>query len=419
MLSGEPADAHYLKHLTDLGDRHDIIATEDIRSSSGVKLLAAGYQVNSDLLDKLLRHKLLKPIDQSCVVDSVIDSDYLSSRAGELVAGKQEIRALLERDTAGDFLHDCFGHMQLPNPIRNKLTVLAEQAPLLIDHSLWCVMGSLFLGQKLGMSRSELRDLASAALLHDIGQLHIDQRILDPGERLDDTLRRQVQTHPLIGGAIIDALGVYDKAVSRAVLEHHERVDGSGYPSGRRGHQMSQAGRILSFVEFSLGIRQSAGARHLGIIIRTYAHQFDPVITQVFWQHANFTDSLKKYPFNTREIPTLFDRLNTILEGWEAVQEHAAAEAWALAEYDFRAIRRAFANAGLGPDLIRDLEADTPDSEAHLEACSVLHEGLRQAREAAAILSQTAQNDDAMRQDEPVLEWLEKTTQTLSSGRAG
>ncbi|WP_117318203.1 HD-GYP domain-containing protein [Chromatocurvus halotolerans] len=405
----------YLKHVTEVGDRRAITATEDICSTSGVKLLAAGYQVNSSLLDKLLRHKLLKPIDHSCVVENAIDSAYLVSRARELLNEQKEFAALIEQETTGDFLHACFGHMQLPTAIRNKLTVLAEQAPRLIDHSLWCTMGSIFLGQKLDMNMVEERHLASAALLHDIGQLHIDHRILDPKERLDEALRRQVQTHPVIGGSIIDALDVYDKAVSRAVLEHHERADGSGYPGGLRGDQMSLAGRILSFIEFSLGIRQSAGARHLAIVIRTYAHQFDPVITRVFWEHFNVAEPLEKYPFDTRDIPALYARLSDILEGWEAVQEHASAQAWTLAERDFRAIRRAFSSVGLAPDLIEDLEASEPDSEAHLEACSVLREGLRQAREATDILSRAAQDDPDMRKDTVVLEWLENTTQALNA----
>lgn len=413
--SENDAGAEYLRHVTDVGDRRAITATEDICSTSGVKLLAAGYQVNSGLLEKLLRHKLLKPIDHSCVVENAIDSAYLVSRASELLEVHEAVADIFAREMPDNFMHVCFGHMQPPTAIRNKLTVLAEQAPRMIDHSLWCTMGSIFLGQKLGMNGIELRHLASAALLHDIGQLHIDHRILDPKERLDEALRRQVRTHPVIGGSIIDALDVYDKAVSRAVLEHHERADGSGYPGGLQGDQMSLAGRILSFIEFSLGIRQSAGARHLAIVIRTYAHQFDPVITRVFWEHLNIAEPLDKYPFDTRDIPALYARLSGILESWEAVQEHASARAWTLAERDFRAIRRAFSSVGLAPDLIADLEASEPDSEAHLEVCSVLREGLRQAREATDILARAAQDDPDLRKDTVVLEWLENTTQTLNT----
>lgn len=411
--------AEYLKHVTDVGDRRAITATEDICSTSGVKLLAAGYQVNSGLIEKLLRHKLLKPIDHSCVVDNAVDSTYLVSRARELLDGQPDFAVLIESEVSGNFLHACFGHMQLPTAIRNKLTVLVEQAPRLVDHSLWCTMGSIFIGQKLDMDMVELRHLASAALLHDIGQLHIDRRVLDPKERLDETLRRQVRSHPVIGGSIIDALDVYDKAVSRAVLEHHERADGSGYPSGLRGDQMSQAGRILSFMEFTLGIRQSAGARHLAIVIRTYAHQFDQAITRVFWEHFDVVEPLEKYPFNTREIPALYARLNGVLEGWEAVQENALAQAWTLARRDFRAIRTAFSSVGLAQDLIDELEAGEPDSEAHLEVCSVLREGLRQAREATDILSRDAHNDPDMQQDAVVLAWLENATQILNSRQAG
>lgn len=407
--------AEYITHVAEVGDKREITATEDICSTSGVKLIAAGYKVNSKLLDKLLRHKLLKPIDHSCIVDDAIDNPFLVSRARGLLDRQPDFLALIEREIPGDFLHACFGGTPLPTAIRNKLTVIAEQAPGLIEHSLWCTMGAMFIGYKLGMNMVELRHLATAGLLHDIGQMHIDRRILNPKERLDDPLRRQLQVHPVIGSGIIDGMEVYDKAVSRAILEHHERADGTGYPKGLRGDQMSQSGQILSFMEFSLGIRQSAGARHLAIVIRTYAHQFDPEITRIFWTYFDVVEPLEKYPFNTREIPALFTRLSGILEGWEAVQEQASAEAWMLARRDFSAIRHAFSNVGLAQDLIDELETSEADSDVHLEVCSVLREGLRQAREATDILFTAAQHDFDMRQDTVVLEWLQKTTDVLKT----
>ena len=416
MSTGNSANEDYLKHVTAVGDRRTITATEDILGNNGVKVLAAGHRVNSALLEKLLQHKLLKPIDHSCVVDNAIDGRFLHSRASALLNNQQELAQLFQKETGGDFLDACFENLQLPTAIRNKLTVLKEQAPGMIDHSLWCTMGAVFIGQKLAMNRVELNHLASAALLHDIGELHIDHRILDQKVRLDAALRRQVHSHPVIGSSIIAALDVYDDAVSQAILEHHERADGSGYPRGLRKDKMSQAGRVLSFMEFSQGILSSAGARHLAIVIRTYAHQFDPVITRIFWKHMNFDEPLENYPFNTADIPMLYARLRDILEAWEAVEAQASAAAWTLARRDFRAIRSAFSNVGLSPALIEELstEAGGNDSEAHLEACSVLREGLRQAREATETLAAALGNDPDMLKDTAVIEWLEGATQALA-----
>lgn len=403
----------YLRHLTEVGSRRTVTATEDIYSTREVKLLSAGYAVNRALLEKLLNQKLLKPIDQSCVVDDAIDGRTLAARAAELLQTQQSFAALVESRWRGDFLDACFGRIQIPSAIRNKLTVLQEQAPMLLDHSLWCAMVSVLLGQKIGMDRMALHNLSIAALLHDIGQLHIDHRILNPSERLDDSLRRQVQSHPLIGGSIISALGTYDESVARAVFEHHERVDGSGYPAGLLGSQISLMGRLLSFVEFSIGIVQSAGARHLAIVVRTYAHQFDPIVIRGFWEYFNMMKAPDDYPFDTREIPDLYARLSSILEGWEAVQEDASSPCWELARRDFRAIRTAFSSVGIARDLIEDLTRTEADSEDHVEACSVLREGLRQAREVTQILTKRARDQPTMQEDTRALAWLETTKQAL------
>lgn len=426
MGAAVPADndagSPYLRHMAWVGDRRAITASEDIYSTTGVKLLAAGYPVNSGLLERLLQYKLVKPIDQSCVVENAINSTSLVARARGLLEAHPSLAAITRRKGAGDFLDTCFARTNLPNAIRNKLTVLAEQSPQLLDHCLWCTMGAVFLGQEIGMDMTELHSLASAALLHDIGQMHIDHRILDPRERLDEALRRQVHSHPLISCSIVQALDGYDQAVARAILEHHERADGSGYPRGLSGEAMSRAGRVLSFVEFGLGILQSAGARHLSIVIKTYAHQFDPVITRAFWNHFDLSElAADGYPFDTRDIPALYARLIGILESWETVRQEVAAPSWTLAEREFVAIRRAFTSAGLEPALIEGLVAASElDSESHLEVCSVLREGLRQAREVTEILGSAASGDSLMQQDVAGLRWLEATAQALESGhRAG
>ena len=404
---GDDAETPYLRHLTALGDRRPVTATEDIVNEAGAKVLASGYRINSALLARLLQHKLARPIDSSCVMDNAIGEPELRERGAALLATQPLVQAQVERHGQAAFLDTCFGHAALPTALRNKLTVLAEQTPGLFDHSLWCCMGCVLLGLETGLADSELQSLALAALLHDIGQLHIDQRILDPREPLDDPLRRQVRSHPVVGSSIVEALGGFDPAVPRAVLEHHERSDGSGYPRGLSGDAISRGGRILSLVEFSLGVLQSAGSRHLIIVLKTYAHQFDPALTRALWARLPLAALPDDYPFDTAAVPALFARLSAVVDGWEAVQGSARADPWVLAERDFAAIRQACARIGLTGGLIEQLAQGPGDAESCREVNSVLREGLRQAREVIEQLSSAAQTDRAMQRDSAALVWLE------------
>ncbi|PLW82046.1 hypothetical protein CWI75_13265 [Kineobactrum sediminis] len=407
----------YLKHVTALGDSRAVTATEDIYSRSAVKVVASGYRVNSLLLDKLLRHKLLKPIEQSCLIEAAVDKTTLIERANELLEEMPALKELLIRYRGEEFVLACFGRMILPTAIRNKLTVLASQSPQLMDHSLWCVMACVFLGQEIELGEGELRNLAIAALLHDIGQLHTDHRILDPREKLDPALRRQLQSHPLIGSSIISNLPDYDSSVAQAIGEHHERMDGSGYPHGLLGSEISRCGRILSFVEMSLGIVRSAGPAHLANVIKTYAHQFDRTITRAFWKHLDLDYLGNDYPFDTSEIPDMLKSLSEALDGWHTVSDTVSAPVWRLIDRDVSAINHAMIKAGVDQTLVEELAASSDrDTLAHREVCSILREGLRQIRESVDWLKNAAPVDTVMQRDEAALAWLEQVGKVLFPG---
>jgi len=367
----------YLRHLADVGDQRSVTALEDVYSKSGVKVLAAGSRINTALLDRLLKHKLLKPIDESCVVEGALDHTGLIDQAQRLLERSPGLLGLARSPTCKDFTETCFGNLELPNVIRNKLTVMAAQSPRLLEHSIWCAMAATFLAQEKGLPTAQMQDLASAGLLHDIGQLHIDQRVVDFSKPLDANLRRQVQAHPLIAYGIVNALNEYDQNVAQAILDHHERIDGSGYPRGLEGNQISPHGRILSFIEFILGVIESAGTRHLSIIIKTYGHQFDPELTRIFWGHFKSLDLPDDYPFDVSDIPSLHARLLVILRGWQSARDSFSSENLMIGDRSVNAVQHALSRAGLEQALVDEL-SDTPDqhSSAHREACSVIREGL-------------------------------------------
>ena len=93
------------------------------------------------------------------------------------------------------------------------------------------------MGEKLGLSAGRLRSLAIGGLLHDIGKLSIPDSILQKPGPLDDDEYDVIKQHPERGRELLNELGGFDEAVGRLVLDHHERVDGSGYPRGARGRR--------------------------------------------------------------------------------------------------------------------------------------------------------------------------------------
>ncbi len=116
------------------------------------------------------------------------------------------------------------------------------------EHSNRSVDYAMAIGTRLGLDADRLEDLKTAALLHDIGKIGIgDGVLLKPGHLTSEEYD-WMKTHTLMGAKIL-AMADFPTRVVEAVLFHHERFDGSGYPMGLRGDQIPVEARILAGVD--------------------------------------------------------------------------------------------------------------------------------------------------------------------------
>lgn len=104
------------------------------------------------------------------------------------------------------------------------------------------------IGRQMSMSAPELRVLARAGLLHDIGKLGIPVSVLQKHSPLDDSEWILMRTHPEMGLTLLDRAGQSSREVL-AVLYHHERLDGSGYPYGLKAEAIPIEARIVAVAD--------------------------------------------------------------------------------------------------------------------------------------------------------------------------
>ncbi|HEY6889522.1 MAG TPA: HD-GYP domain-containing protein [Solirubrobacter sp.] len=104
-------------------------------------------------------------------------------------------------------------------------------------------------GEELKLSATARRHLAVGGLLHDIGKLSVPLEILNKPGKLTDDEFAAIKRHPSDGRRLLEALGGFPEAVRGLVSDHHERLDGSGYPRGLTAGQMSVETRILAVVD--------------------------------------------------------------------------------------------------------------------------------------------------------------------------
>ena len=104
------------------------------------------------------------------------------------------------------------------------------------------------LAERLGLSPKRMENLKIAAILHDIGKIGVEESILNKPGRLTEDEFDKIKQHPEIGVKIIKDID-FLKDVSRIILSHHERYDGTGYPEGRKIENIVLESQILSLAD--------------------------------------------------------------------------------------------------------------------------------------------------------------------------
>lgn len=116
-------------------------------------------------------------------------------------------------------------------------------------HSLNSCILSLALGSELGFEREKLIELGTAAVLHDIGKLLLPEALLKKPGRYTESELAEMQRHSELGADLLHKTDGFKRSSIVTALQHHERVDGKGYPEGLSGTRIHEFGRIVSVAE--------------------------------------------------------------------------------------------------------------------------------------------------------------------------
>ena len=129
--------------------------------------------------------------------------------------------------------------------VRSLTVSLAEKDEYTEEHTRRVALRAVQVGEELGLSPGRLRELATGGLVHDIGKLSVPNSILKKPGKLTADEFVVIKRHSEIGARMLLDLG-FSKSLAQLVLDHHERLDGSGYPRGLSGPAMTLEARILA-----------------------------------------------------------------------------------------------------------------------------------------------------------------------------
>jgi putative nucleotidyltransferase with HDIG domain len=133
--------------------------------------------------------------------------------------------------------------------LREWLTTIGCHHTDSYRHCLFVTGFAVAFAQHLGMREDDQRRLARAALLHDVGKAFIPIAILDKPDKLSSDETIEIRKHPRLGYDVLKAQGGFPPEMLDVVLHHHEFLDGTGYPDGLHGDQISDIVRLTTIVD--------------------------------------------------------------------------------------------------------------------------------------------------------------------------
>ena len=183
----------------------------------------------------------------------------------------------------------------------NRQSVLILQAIMpynvdnfLVTHSLRSAIFAIVVGMELKMQEHQLVELATAALMHEIGLIHIKEDIYARAEELSDEEKQYLHVHPVLSCKILKK-SKFPLPVCLGTLDHHERENGTGYPQKLIGEKISLYGKILAVVcsyELIIGERKykKAEAPSAGLLnlLRQDPSQYDEEILRALLNALSF-----------------------------------------------------------------------------------------------------------------------------------
>lgn len=271
-VNGNP---EYLRCVALTARDTEVTAHRDIYSTSGMKLLSSGSRVEPGWCEKLAQHKLATPLENALVATDMLDTVLLARDVDRMLDAEPIIAALVNRTGDPQAWKATVGSLHMPQALLFRLTVMRAQKPDMYHHALRMAVVAHSIGLEVACSGQESSDLFLTALCHDLGEMHTDPAILANDYPISGTNLRFIHVHPITGYLILRQIDGIPPHVAQAVMQHHERLDGSGYPHGISGAKIRFLARVLTVAELFDAVARRGGIERLELVLKIDQSKFD------------------------------------------------------------------------------------------------------------------------------------------------
>lgn len=169
---------------------------------------------------------------------------------GELVGAIESIRDITERRDNEEALQESYQQLEKTLAgVVNALGATAEKRdPYTAGHQRRVSQLAVSIARAMNLPDKQIEAIQTASALHDLGKMYIPAEILSKPVKLTEIERMLIETHPQAGYDIVKSIP-FAQPIAEIVIQHHERLDGSGYPNGLAGSQIKLEARIIAVAD--------------------------------------------------------------------------------------------------------------------------------------------------------------------------
>lgn len=248
------------------------IVAKNVLNSEGKILISEGIKLTRTLINLLKRNHVLFIYIEDKLLGDVKTDEVLDELKEKSI---QEMPKIFNEIVSGNYIdskaalvnvENLVDHIISEGVVNTNLFEVRTFDDYTYIHSVdTCIMAT-FLGLALGYNEERLKSLSIAAVLHDIGKTKIKLEIINKKSQLTKYEFEEIKNHTLYGRDILNNMGIFNDEIINGVAQHHERIDGKGYPFKLKGDQICEFGRIISVCDVFTAVSAN----------RSYRPRFDP-----------------------------------------------------------------------------------------------------------------------------------------------
>ena len=242
---------------------------EDVYNILGAFILSKGTVIAENHISRLQMNKVEKvkvlveekiPTEDAAIpnITSIYDQVKIKSFKAKYIQKVDEVTQVIKAIGRGSYvnineIHNISKHIMHEfdtlSDVVNYLHLVKPLDDYTYSHSLNVSLMAIVIGKWMGFNEKQIDEIAIAGLLHDLGKTKVSQHLLSKPGKLTPEEFDEIKKHTILGFMMVEKAMNISPEIKYAILMHHEKIDGSGYPTGATENQIPLYARIIAVAD--------------------------------------------------------------------------------------------------------------------------------------------------------------------------